>query len=92
MKDIKYFNHKYIIQWARDDIADIEPLDLDLEGGSTDGATEEAAKLAIWQTNEDQDGFQRAFVFGDGPGPFTWANTTTFYPAYLGNINIGHTA
>lgn len=76
--DLEYLKSKYLVQWARDDVADLQPLDLDL----VEGSPEEAAELGLYKTNEDQDGFQRAFTFDTGPA-LHWVGTTPFYATYL---------
>ena len=72
----EYLLHKYIIQWARDDRVDVQHLDM--VGGSLEGV----AELGIYKTNEDQDGFQRAFTFGPWEPTGRWPGTP-FYKTYI---------
>ncbi|KAG4427118.1 hypothetical protein IFR05_017399, partial [Cadophora sp. M221] len=73
----EYLLPKYIIQWARDDRVDVQALDL--AGGSPEGV----AELGILKTNEDQDGFQRAFTFSPWEACGKWPGTTPFYSTYV---------
>ncbi|KAL2285909.1 hypothetical protein FJTKL_07402 [Diaporthe vaccinii] len=54
----KDLNQKYLLQFARDEDITTESLETVHNRPGGDGA------IGIYQTNEDQDGFQRAFGFG----------------------------
>lgn len=77
--DPKDLKDNFIIQNIADDMVEMVPLDVVVVGNPSKGKGD----LTLQQTNEDQDGFQRAFKFYDGGAAAIWPNGTLFYAQYL---------